>query len=337
MENEKHNPITIGYLYDSDNCQSISIDVISKLDYVNYSFALIDNGRAYIKEKNNLDKILKYKDIGVKISLSIGGWGADGFSEAVSSKNSRKIFIDSIIDLIKKYDFDGSDLDWEYPSVSFANISSSKDDISNFVFLCKELKERFLEFDKKIILSAAVPCSDKYYDYKELNKLLDYVNIMSYDLSVSSDIAKHHCNLYANKEIHSYSSADEAVKQIMRYVPKEKIVIGIAFYGRYGEFKGKDFKLGDKLDRPQLSSFSYKDIKEMISNGVEVLWDDIAKAPYIISDGKFISFDNQESIKEKSQYVIKNGLGGLMFWQLGASSTNELVETIYRFTKMNKT
>lgn len=215
MENEKYNPITIGYLYDSDNCQSISIDVISKLDYVNYSFALIDNGRAYIKEKNNLDKILKYKDIGVKISLSIGGWGADGFSEAVSSKNSRKIFIDSIIDLIKKYDFDGIDLDWEYPSVSFANISSSKDDISNFVFLCKELKERFLEFDKKIILSAAVPCSDKYYDYKELNKLLDYVNIMSYDLSVSSDIANHHCNLYANKEIHSYSSADEAVKQIM--------------------------------------------------------------------------------------------------------------------------
>ena len=49
MENEKYNPITIGYLYDSDNCQSISIDVISKLDYVNYSFALIDNGRAYIR------------------------------------------------------------------------------------------------------------------------------------------------------------------------------------------------------------------------------------------------------------------------------------------------
>lgn len=328
-------PVSIAYLYDNGGVLDLNDELISKLDYINYSFALIKDGKVYINsnQKNNLDKVLNYKKLGVKVVLSIGGWGAGGFSEAVSSLETRIAFINSILELIDKYNFDGIDLDWEYPTVSFSGIASSSNDEENFVFLCKELKEKFSNLNKELILSIAVPCNDKYYNYEKLNEYVDYVNIMSYDMSIASKKAKHHCNLYDNESIGSFSSADTAVRLISKYIPNSKIVIGIAFYGRYGLYDGKEFKLGDNLSEAQGPTFPYKDIKKMVENGVEVLWDDIAKAPYIISGGKFITFDNERSIKEKSQYVINKGLGGLMFWQLGAQETDKLVDAINRFIK----
>jgi chitinase len=46
--------------------------------------------------------------------IAIGGWneGSDKYSKMASSAASRKIFVDSVVKFLKKYDFDGIDLDW---------------------------------------------------------------------------------------------------------------------------------------------------------------------------------------------------------------------------------
>ncbi len=53
-----------------------------------------------------------------KVLLAIGGWNdseGDKYSRLVSSPATRKKFIDHVVDFLKQHNFDGLDLDWEYP------------------------------------------------------------------------------------------------------------------------------------------------------------------------------------------------------------------------------
>ena len=55
------------------------------------------------------------------------------------------------------------------------------------------------------------------------------------------------------------------------------------------------------------------------------------QAPYAYNatEKSYATFDDKQSIKAKSNYVITHKLGGIMFWQLGHDySKNGLVETI---------
>lgn len=63
-------------------------------------------------------KVTDFKKDGVKVLLGLGGWNDsadDKYSRLVASKKDRSKFIEHLIEFIKKFDFDGIDLNWEYP------------------------------------------------------------------------------------------------------------------------------------------------------------------------------------------------------------------------------
>lgn len=67
--------------------------------------------------------------------------------------------------------------------------------------------------------------------------------------------------------------------------------------------------------------------------GFERFWDDRAKAPYLYhsKDSIFITYEDTVSVRLKTQYAIENGLGGIMFWQLGSDASEDgLVDAIFR-------
>ena len=58
------------------------------------------------------------RQFGVKVMIALGGWNDsadDKYSRLVNDPAARKRFIDNVIDFIITHDFDGLDLDWEYP------------------------------------------------------------------------------------------------------------------------------------------------------------------------------------------------------------------------------
>lgn len=71
----------------------------------------------YIPEGYKNATNLRKSNPGLKVLIAIGGWneGVKKYSDMVSNGASRRIFVESVVDFLKQHDFDGLDLDWEYP------------------------------------------------------------------------------------------------------------------------------------------------------------------------------------------------------------------------------
>ena len=58
-------------------------------------------------------------------------------------------------------------------------------------------------------------------------------------------------------------------------------------------------------------------------------WDDAAKAPYLYNGDVFISYTDEQSVKEIAQYAKKKNLGGVMNWEYGHDVDGELLKVLY--------
>lgn len=134
------------------------------------------------KDGFNRFNALRKKSPNTKTLIAIGGWneGSTKYSNMASTAESREIFANNALAFIEKYNFDGFDVDWEYP----AQRGGSPNDYKNYVELLKVLKNKFEK--KGFILSAAVSAVEssagQSFDIPKISKYLDFINIMAYDL-----------------------------------------------------------------------------------------------------------------------------------------------------------
>jgi len=69
------------------------------------------------------------------------------------------------------------------------------------------------------------------------------------------------------------------------------------------------------------------------SSGYHYYWDKKAKAPFRYNPQKhlFATFDDKHSIREKTNYLRRKNLGGIMFWELiNDLPVNGLVDEIHK-------
>src|SRR5690554_928779 len=94
------------YLYDAHFPKIKEVD-FTKIDYVNYSFGKIKEHKLDMSHLEHFNAYLQTANGKTKTILSIGGWGAGGFSEMASSSKTRQIFVDTVVAAIKKYNLAG--------------------------------------------------------------------------------------------------------------------------------------------------------------------------------------------------------------------------------------
>ncbi|HUQ66855.1 MAG TPA: glycoside hydrolase family 18 protein [Flavitalea sp.] len=307
-----------------------------KLSHINYAFVNVQGNRAFLSNEKTdtvnfrLLNDLKKTNKDLKIMISLGGWTwSKNFSDAVLSDTSNRNFSQSAVDIVAKHDLDGIDIDWEYPGMTGDSNIYRPEDKQNYTILFKNMRELLDSLGKvtgkKYFVTTAVGGNVDYVSTTEMDKVAqycDFINIMAYDFAGGNDtLSNHHTGLYPSSPEHpKFASTDEAVKMFRNAgVPANKLVVGMGFYGKGWEMEtDKNNGLFQRTKKPaKAGGFGF--IKDSLENknGFVKYWDDVAKSPYIFNKEKkvFISYDDERSIKEKTDYIKKNKLGGAMFWE----------------------
>ena len=191
----------IGYVNTADLNHMREEDVRA-LTVINIAFGLIRDGEVVWDAKDARDGMVSIRKSNpeLKIVLSVGGWGADGFSQAARTKEGRERFAASALAIVKEYGLDGIDIDWEYPGTSLAGIASDRSDKENYTLLLAELRKTLDAYREGMLVTTAVG-GDVYFalqtDMKEASRYLDYVQLMTYDLQGGfQKVTGHHAALY---------------------------------------------------------------------------------------------------------------------------------------------
>ncbi|MNK41377.1 Chitinase A1 precursor [compost metagenome] len=347
-------PVVIGYVTGYSGL--VNPDQISaeKLTHINYAFVNIKNNQAHLdnakRDSINFVRLnsLKLKNPSLQLLISIGGWSwSENFSDAVLTDSLRKGFAKSAVAIIRKHQLDGVDIDWEYPGMpgESGNVYRPEDKQNYtlmFLELRKELDQLQKETGKKKLLTTATGGFSSFLNNTEMGeaaKYLDYVNLMTYDY-YSSKQAKHHTNLFDSKAYPSDNSADKAIRAyIAAGVPANKLVMGIAFYGRNLKLNSNSNKgLGDTiLSLANNYGKGYTYLRDSLLNkkGFNAYKDEDAKAPFLfnLQTKEFISYDDEWSVNHKCEYVLKHKLGGVMFWEYSSDNKEYLLNQITKSFK----
>lgn len=313
--------VVVGY-YTSWTKSTYPADKVKfeNLTHINHAFAWPESNGNIAKYSNIPDVLLIAQThlAGKKILISFGGWGnSAGFSPMTADTSARKNFIQNVVDFILTYEYDGVDLDWEYP----ASINDKK----NLNFLVAELRQELDTIDSTLLITMAVPAGDwsgQWFDFGTLKNHVDWFSVMTYDFHGSwTNHAGHNSPLYApaNDACGSVHTGIQYLT-LSRSVPKEKVLAGLPFYARefnaaqiYGSSTGSE------------NEYQYSEVVPKIGNGWTYHWDDLSKVPYLTSDAqiKLISYDDSMSLRYKCAYARQKNLRGVMIWALGQDVIGE--------------
>lgn len=321
---------------------------------VNLSFGVIaSDSTVQVNPAKELDlfkelETLRQNHPNLKINLAIGGWGSDGFSDMAFTKETRTIFINSIVTQLNTYNLDGVDIDWEYPTKDHSGLIKSRpEDTENFILLMKEIRSKFHEIsktsDKKYSLSFAAPMGDwalETFGIKEVRDTVDYINLMAYDyVGPWSGVTGHHSNLKKCKDAPKHLNTYQSIQKYLKVCKPEKLVLGIPAYG-YGwsgvasENHGL-FQSAEAAITPEDSDFSYHNLKRnyISKQGYTRYWDDNAKAASLYNGDILITYEDLEAIRYKADTVKKLRLGGMMYWEQTQDLTGDIIKTISKELK----
>ncbi|XP_071105822.1 chitinase-3-like protein 2 [Haliotis cracherodii] len=312
-----------------------------------YAFATLLGNRIKAFEWNDLSTAwskgmferfmaLKKTNPSMKTLLAVGGWNLKSmpFHEMSHTPSGRKEFADSVVKFLRDNNFDGVDVDWEYP----ANRGGPPEDKHHYTELLQALYDAFVAEAQqsgrpRLMLTAAVaagkPNIDTAYEIPEISKIVDFISVMTYDLHGSwEDHTGHNSPLYPridetndDKYLNLHWAAEYWVKM---GAPREKLNIGVALYGRTFTLSTADNTLGAPAKGPgakgpytgEAGFLSYQEICEMEQNGGKIVDIPEQRVRYITRADQWVGYDDKLSLRQKVCYIKTSGFGGVMVWAL---------------------
>jgi spore germination protein len=211
----------------------------------------------------------------------------------LSSTTSQKNCIHQMMNLLPSstagvhVDFEGVEATYRIPFLSFLES------------LRAALHER------GILLTIAIPAKRSEweapgYDFAGIGKLCDSITLMTYDEHFAGG---------SPGAIASLTWMTQSLDYAIRYIPQEKILLGIPAYGY--DWSNEPTQLVPMRDIPNLAAKS----------NARILWSDIAVEPYFYywhgRSRHSVWFENELSTKIRLGFVKSYRLRGIAIWRLG--------------------
>lgn len=315
----------------------------SLCSHVFFAFAKINTASNTIEglERNDVSvmypalQALKAGQPSLELVLSLGGATASASAWlSVSSDEKVVAFSRNVASFLRSRRFDGFDVDWEFP-----NSTTS----SSYVRLVRALRAAFDPVqpgEKNLTLYCAVTAnSDEVANYnpKVLATVMDKILIMAYDFygTWSAKIG-HHSPLNVSSveppgSILSQHVAVEAWRSAG--VPLSQLVLGVSSYGRSflltglnrhqpGDDHSGQAPEGGPFTKAN-GTYAYYEICSFSQNAssswTEAFMNE-AYVPYAYGLVKgqpvWVGYDNEYSLRIKTNYVKARGMAGIMMWSL---------------------
>ncbi|KAF2209998.1 glycoside hydrolase family 18 protein, partial [Cercospora zeae-maydis SCOH1-5] len=285
-----------------------------------YADLEISNGVSASKGAINQLQELKKANSDLKLILSIGGYTySPNFAAPASTPGGRERFARSAVELVKTHDFDGIDVDWEYPEDQAQG--------ENFYQLLAATREELDAADGNTKLLTTAVSVNPQLPIEKMDKILDYWLLMEYDYSGAFDkVAGHTANVHASadKQVTPFDtdSAVQAYKQ--RGVRSSKLILGMPLYGH--DFVGtegpsksfssvSDGSWGTGDDDPT-GVWDYKAIADTEPSKLKLDRDLIASWSYDSNTRTMVSYDTPEAASLKAKYILETDLAGAMWWDI---------------------
>lgn len=336
----------IGYVADGPTLPKISAD---KLDVINFAFAQVNPAHEVFLPSPTAARsltglvALRKDNPDLKVLLSIGGWGAGNFSEAALTDASRARFADTALALVRKYDLDGLDIDWEYPAHPGPGISHRPEDKQNFTLLLQAIRAELdalgaSEGGRRYLLTIAAADGEaaRGLEIARISEILDWINLMTYDFYGSlTPTTGHHASLYRSRTAAPGSrTTEQAVDEFLKAgTPPRKLNVGLAFYGRVF---GKVTDTQQGLHQPFASEGGFVTWQEIARDhldkgGFVRLWDEQAQAAWLWNekDRRLISYEDPQALRAKADFVRERGLGGVMYWEQRTDPDEQLLDVVH--------
>lgn len=298
--------LTWDYTYAEHSDEKVNqIKNINGLDIIIPTWFSIRNGNGDMIDRGNLNYIKKYNELGVDVWAYLdNSFNPDITHEALSNENTRKKVIDKTLELCKKYNMKGINIDFEHTKIE------DRDNITAFVneFREKAGDDFIITVDVTPQISSDV--TKEPYDRKALAEVSDYIVVMAYDQHWgSSDEAG---------SVAQYKWVEGSINVLFRNVPNRKMILGVPLYTRL--WKESNGKVTSK-------TISMNEVANIIaSKGLNPSWDKDSQQNYVEYEENGSTYkiwiEDANSLEKKVSLVNKYNLAGVGSWRLGFETQN---------------
>ena len=332
---------------------AIEVDA-RNLTVINYAFLVLapDGAVALDKPSADLENLarlgaLKRRHPHLRLVASVGGWTrSDRFSDMAASPAARATFAASVVAFLRRHEFDGIDIDWEYPGAIGVPCAAGftcdrPEDKRNFVTLARELRlalDAAGAVDGRRYLSTIAAGADRAFLFdgasadwmRSLAASLDWINLMTYDYHGTWETAAGLlAPLRRDPADPSATNVEATVEMYLREgIFPRQLTLGLPFYARgwTGCMPGPK---GDGLY--QMCAAALPD-PAVAAPGSTRHWNAPAGVPYLYApaSGVFLTYEDERSIAEKIAYARTQGLLGAMYWEIAADPDGTLARVVAR-------